>query len=44
MDRNDFITTLEQNLPVYERNELYEGCAEIVTAVKFLKGKDIKKK
>ena len=42
VDRNDFITTLEQNLPVYERNELYEGCAEIVTAVKFLKGKDIK--
>ena len=44
VDRNDFITTLEQNLPVYERNELYEGCAEIVTAVKFLKCKDIKKK
>ena len=44
VDRNDFITTLEQNLSVYERNELYEGCAEIVTAVKFLKGKDIKKK
>ena len=44
VDRNDFITTLEQNLPVYEKNELYEGCAEIVTAVKFLKGKDIKKK
>ena len=44
VDRNDFVTTLEQNLPVYERNELYEGCAEIVTAVKFLKGKDIKKK
>lgn len=44
VDRNDFITTLEQNLPVYEKNELYEGCAEIVTAVKFLKGKYIKKK
>jgi len=44
VDRNDFITTLEQNLPVYEKNELYEGCAEIVTAVKFLKGQDIKKK
>ena len=43
VDRNDFITTLEQNLPVYEKNELYEGCAEIVTAVKFLKGKNIKK-
>jgi hypothetical protein len=34
--------TLEQNLPVYERNELYEGCAEIVTAVKFLKEKELK--
>jgi hypothetical protein len=44
VDRNDFITTLEQNLPVYEKNELYEGCAEIVIAVKFLKGKDIQKK
>jgi hypothetical protein len=44
VDRNDFITTLEQNLPVYEKNELYEGCAEIVTAVKFLKGKNIQKK
>ena len=43
VDRNDFITTLEQNLPVYEKNELYEGCAEIVTAVKFLKGKNIQK-
>ena len=31
-------------IKVYEKNELYEGCAEIVTAVKFLKGKDIKKK
>jgi hypothetical protein len=29
---------------VYEKNELYEGCAEIVTAVKYLKEKDIKKK
>lgn len=44
VDRADFIKTLEQNLPVYEKHELYERCAEIVTAVKFLKGKDIKKK
>ena len=42
VDRNDFITTLVQNLPVYEKNELYEGCAEIVTAVKFLKEKELK--
>jgi hypothetical protein len=39
LDRNDFITTLEKNLPIYEQNELYEGCAEIVNAIKFLKEK-----
>ena len=44
VDRSDFIQTLEQNLPTYEKDELYERCAEIVTAVKYLKGKDIKKK
>jgi hypothetical protein len=44
VDRSDFIQTLEQNLPTYEKHELYERCAEIVTAVKYLKGKDIKKK
>ena len=43
VDRNDFITTLEQNLPVYEKNELYEGCAEILKALKFLKTKNILK-
>lgn len=37
VDRNDFITTLESNLPIYEKHELYEGCAEIVKAIKFLK-------
>jgi hypothetical protein len=31
--------TLEQNLPIYEKYELYEGCAEIVKAIKFLKEK-----
>lgn len=39
IDRNDFLTTLEGNLPIYEKHELYEGCAEIVKAIKFLKGK-----
>ena len=37
VDRIDFITTLESNLPIYEKHELYEGCAEIVKAIKFLK-------
>jgi hypothetical protein len=39
IDRNDFLTTLEGNLPIYELHELYEGCAEIVKAIKFLKEK-----
>jgi hypothetical protein len=39
VDRQDFIITLEQNLPVYEKYELYEGCAEIVKAIEFLKKK-----
>jgi hypothetical protein len=39
IDRNDFLTTLEGNLPIYEKHELYEGCAEIVRAIKFLKEK-----
>jgi hypothetical protein len=39
VDREDFIVTLENNLPIYEEHELYEGCAEIVDAIKFLKEK-----
>jgi hypothetical protein len=39
IDRQEFITTLEQNLPIYEKYELYEGCQEIVNAIKFLKEK-----
>jgi hypothetical protein len=39
IDRKEFIHTLEQNLPVYEENELYEKCAEIVKAIDFLKKK-----
>jgi hypothetical protein len=45
VDRSDFIpTSRTEPCLAYEKHELYEGCAEIVTAVKFLKGKDIKKK
>jgi hypothetical protein len=40
VDRKDFIETLKNNLPIYEKNELYEGCAEIVKAIKFLEGKE----
>ena len=39
IDRQEFIITLEQNLPNYEKYELYEGCAEIVNAIKVLKEK-----
>jgi hypothetical protein len=39
VDRNDFIYVLENNLPKYEAHELYEKCAEIVDALKFLKEK-----
>jgi hypothetical protein len=39
IDRQEFITTLEQNLLIYEKHELYEGCQEIVNAIKFLKEK-----
>ena len=40
IDRQEFIHTLEQNLPIYEKHELYEGCQEIVNAIKFLKDKE----
>jgi hypothetical protein len=39
VDRNDFLTTLENNLSIYEKHELYEDCAEIVKGIKYLKGK-----
>jgi hypothetical protein len=40
VDRNDFVYVLETNLPKYEAHELYEECAEIVKAIKYLKGKE----
>jgi hypothetical protein len=39
IDRQEFVTTLEQNLPIYEKHELYEDCAEIVKAIQFLREK-----
>ena len=39
IDRQEFIPTLEQNLLIYEKHELYEQCAEIVNAIKVLKEK-----
>jgi len=40
IDRKEFITTLEKNLPIYEKNELYEKCAEIVKAIKYLEKRE----
>jgi hypothetical protein len=39
IDRQEFVTTLEHNLPIYEKHELYEECAEIINAIKVLKDK-----
>jgi hypothetical protein len=39
VDRNDFEYVLKTHLPTYEKHELYEGCAEIVKALKFLEEK-----
>ena len=44
VDRQDFVTALENNLPIYEENELYEECAEIIKGIKFLKEIEEKKK
>ncbi len=39
VDRQDFVSTLEQNLSILQDNEDYETCAEVVKAIKFLKEK-----
>jgi len=39
IDRTEFITTLKNNLSIFEENELYEQCGEIVKAIKFLEEK-----
>ena len=39
LDRRDMLSTLQQNLEIHERNEDYEGCARISSAIKELKSK-----
>ena len=39
VDRKEFITTLKQNLPIFEENELYEICAQIRDAIISLESK-----
>jgi DNA-directed RNA polymerase len=37
LDRQNMISTLQQNLEIHERNEDYEGCARISKAIQELK-------
>jgi protein-arginine kinase activator protein McsA len=39
VDRKEFITTLKQNLPTLEENELYESCALVRDALIQLESK-----
>jgi len=39
IDKSEFVHTLESNLPIYEKHELFEKCAEMVKALKYLKNK-----
>ena len=39
LDRQNLVSTLQQNLEIHERNEDYEGCAKIAAAIKELKSK-----
>ena len=36
LDRQNMVSTLQQNLEIHERNEDYEGCARIANALKEL--------
>lgn len=39
IDRNDFEDTLNKQLPILEKYEMYEMCAEVVKALSYLKEK-----
>ena len=39
IDREQFKYTLEQNLPIMEKNELFEECSQIIKALKDLNQK-----
>jgi len=39
IDRKEFIATLEMSLPIYEKIEEFEKCAEIVKAIEYIKNK-----
>jgi protein-arginine kinase activator protein McsA len=42
LDRQEFLTTLRENLKTLETNELFEECAEVVKAIKVLEKKELK--
>jgi hypothetical protein len=37
IDRKDFLSTLQKQLPILEKHELYEKCSEVVKALDYLK-------
>ena len=39
VEKNDFINTLQANLPNFEKEEMYEECGRIIEAINFLKKK-----
>ena len=39
VEKKEFLSTLETNLPIFEEQEMYEECAEIVKAIEYIKNK-----
>ena len=39
VDRNEFVNILNTHLPVLEKNELFEECAQVVKAIEEIKNK-----
>jgi hypothetical protein len=37
IDRKDFLNTLQKQLPILEKHELYEECSKVVKALDYLK-------
>ena len=37
IDRKDFLSTLQKQLPILEKHELYEKCSEVIKALDYLK-------
>ena len=37
VEKKEFLNTLETNLPIFEEQEMYEECAEIMKAIEYIK-------